>query len=343
MRCWYVSDTAHNRQLLGLSGVDAEEATATPASEPPPADAPLPQPPLLAGRRVLDRLSEVNTAALALLVRHLQLKGYSDKTLKTYRNEFAQLLYVLKAKPVDTLSHERLKDYFAWCHHTLKLSENTIHSRLNAVKFYFEQVLKGERFFWEIPRPKKPQLLPRVLSEEKLLRGLLAMRNLKHKALLFTAYSAGLRVSEVVALKISDVDSDRMQLRIEGAKGKKDRVATLARATLEVLREYYKTYQPRYYLFEGEQPGSAYSIRSAQEVFHQCFRLLRLPKQMGFHSLRHSYATHLLEHGTGLKHIQELLGHNDIKTTMRYTHITKATLESVESPLDKLLRKHRDG
>jgi len=285
------------------------------------------------------KIAEVNLIAAQKFYEHLILKGYSKNTLTTYRSEFNQLLYLLKEKPVDELSTERLKKYFVYCIEKQKLSESTLHSRINAIKFYFEQVLHRDKFFVEIPRPKKPLKLPKVISEEKVLAGLLSMKNLKHQALLFTAYSAGLRVSEVVTLKITDVDSDRMQLRIEGAKGKKDRMATLAKATLQILREYVRQYRPAYYLFEGQQKGTPYSARSSQSVFNRVFKQLGLPPTISFHSLRHSYATHLLENGTDIRYIQELLGHNDINTTLRYTHVSRKELGAIESPLDKLMRK----
>jgi integrase/recombinase XerD len=314
MNCWYVLDTEENRKKFKV-----EEHVK-------PTD----------GFQVM---SDANKRALSLFVQQLTLKGYSPSTLSTYKNEFTQLLVVLKQRHVDTLDHQKLKDYFDWCIRHEKLSESTVHSRLNAVKFYFEQVLGGKKFFWDIPRPKKPLKLPKVISEEKLLTGLLNIGNLKHRALLFTAYSAGLRVSEVVSLKVTDIDSDRMQIRIEAAKGKKDRMATLAKATLQILREYAKEYKPKHYLFAGQHEGEPYSTRSAQQVFNNVFKGMGLPSTISFHSLRHSYATHLLENGTDIKYIQELLGHNDINTTLRYTHVSTKQLGSIESPLDKIMRK----
>ncbi len=314
MKCWYVPDTEAYREKFKL-----ETKIASP--------------------QLLTTLSAENQAALALFIKQLTLKSYSPSTIKTYRNEFMQLLQTLKHVDVNTLTQERLADYFVWCNTDQKLSENTIHSRLNAVKFYFEQVLKGEKFFWEIPRPKKRIILPKVISEEKVLKGLLEVENLKHKALLFVAYSAGLRVSEVVALKVTDIDSDRMQIRIEAAKGKKDRMATLAKTTLQILREYVTEYKPKKYLFEGQGAEEHYSKRSAQTVFSNIYKKLKLPPSISFHSLRHSYATHLLENGTDIKYIQELLGHNDIKTTMRYVHVSIKELGKIESPIDKMMRK----
>jgi integrase/recombinase XerD len=171
------------------------------------------------------------------------------------------------------------------------------------------------------------------------LKGLMEIKNIKHQAILITAYSAGLRVSEVVKIKLNDVDSDRMQIRVNDAKGKKDRVVTLANATLQLLREYYKEYKPQNYLFEGQFANEPYGKRSAQIIFNNAFKRLNIPKNMSFHTLRHSYATHLLENGTDIKYIQELLGHNDIKTTMRYTHVSKKDLGKILSPIDIILQK----
>jgi integrase/recombinase XerD len=285
------------------------------------------------------QLSAANLAALESFVQMLQLKAYSKSTITTYRNEFIQLLKLLKQKPVDTLTVEDLKRYMTYVLVKERISENTAHSRLNALKFYYEQVLGREKFFWEIPRPKKVQKLPKVISEEKILEGLLKVENLKHKTLLLLAYSAGMRVSEVVQLKIADINSDRMQISINHAKGKKDRVVTLSKSILPFLREYYIKYKPKDWLFEGFNSAEHYSARSAQQVFKDAYKKLGLPAQCSFHSLRHSYATHLLESGTDISYIQKLLGHSDIKTTLRYTQISKKDIGQIESPLDRALRK----
>lgn len=147
----------------------------------------------------------------------------------------------------------------------------------------------------------------------------------------------GLRVSEICALKVTDVDSERMQVLVEAAKGKKDRYVNLPQSILDEMRDYYKLHKPQKYLFEGNY-GSAYSIRSAQQVFKQCLQKAGINKQVGIHSLRHSFATHLIENGTDISIVQKLLGHNDIKTTLRYLHVSKKEIAKVESPLDKLKR-----
>ena len=215
-----------------------------------------------------------------------------------------------------------------------------LHSRINAMKFYFEKVLGREKFFWEIPRPKKRRQLPKVLNESELERMFRSITNLKHKALLFTAYSAGLRVSEVTELKLSDIDSKRMQIRIENAKGKKDRYIGLSVLLLDVLRAYLKQIDPRpkKYLFEGEKVGEPYTTRSAQLIFHQARAKAGIHKEVSFHALRHSFATHLLENGIDIRYIKDLLGHFSIKTTERYLHVRKEDLITLINPLDELFK-----
>jgi site-specific recombinase XerD len=310
-KAWYVLDTPQYRQKFGLKPRDE-------------------------GQNVLENIPEINRTPFKKLLETLQLKAYSPSTINTYKNEFAQLLYVLKGKNVDELAPDRLRSYFLYCANTLKLSENTIHSRLNAVKFYFEQVLRREKFFFEIPRPKKRLILPNVLAISQVERLFSKLENLKHKTMLFLAYSAGLRVSEVVNLKIKDIHSERMVINIKGAKGKKDRTVILSEGILELLRKYYLVYKPTYWLFEGQYGDCPYSTRSLQQIFHRAKDEAKILQDVTFHSLRHSYATHLHERGTDIKLIQELLGHNDIKTTLRYTHVSSRTLEKIESPFDKL-------
>ena len=284
------------------------------------------------------QLSAENFAALQRFVEELKLRAYSASTLPTYRSEFLQFLKRLNKRPVQDLTPDDLRRYMVFILEKERVSENTAHSRLNALKFYFEQVLKREKFFWEIPRPQKPFQLPKVLNEAELTRMFAAVRNLKHKALLFTAYSAGLRVSEAVHLRLQDIDSVRMQIRIEQAKGKKDRYVGLSVLLLEVLRAYLRQVKPRpvKYLFEGERPGEPYTSRSAQLVFHQARQAAGIQKAVSFHVLRHSFATHLLEKGIDIRYIKDLLGHFSIKTTERYLHVKKEELITLINSLDAL-------
>jgi site-specific recombinase XerD len=286
-------------------------------------------------------IKDINAHVLPAMEQHLKLKAYSPSTIKTYLGEMVQLLSLLNTIPADNLKPEHLKRYLLHCYEKLKLTENTLHSRINAMKFYYEQVLGREKFFWEIPRPKKQYILPKVLGESELKRLFTALINKKHKAILFTAYSAGLRVSEVVNLELKHIDRSRMQLLIKNAKGKKDRYVMLSPLLIDILTNYYKTSKPRpeKYVFEGPEPGTPYSSSSMQKIFQVARKNAGIQKQVSFHSLRHSFATHLLEKGVDIKYIRDLLGHFDIKTTARYLHVKREQLVNIESPLDGLMSK----
>lgn len=283
-------------------------------------------------------LSKSNLLALEQFIETLKLKSYSTSTIKTYRNEFMQLLHLLNKKPVADLSANDLKRYMAFAMEKQGISENTAHSRLNALKFYYEQVLGKENFFWEIPRPKKAMQLPKLLNESEIRRLFNSLTNKKHKAMLFTAYSAGLRVSEIVNLKITDIDSGRMQILIERAKGKKDRYVNLSPVLLDILRQYIAAYKPRpkVFLFESDINRTAYPTRTVQQIFSNAKKMAGIKKDVGIHSLRHSFATHLLDKGTDIKYIKDLLGHFSIKTTERYLHVSKKQLVNIISPFDDL-------
>lgn len=289
------------------------------------------------------QLCSENIEALDQLIQQLKLKAYSTSTIRTYKNEFLQLLQLLKHKPVQNLTTEDIKRYMVYALEKEGISENTAHSRLNALKFYFEQVLGKERFFWEIPRPKKRQLLPKLLNEEEIRKLFNSLTNKKHKAMLFTAYSAGLRVSEVVNLKLADIDSKRMQILVAHGKGKKDRYVNLSPILLDILRNYISTYTPapRYYLFESEQNNSQYPTRTVQQIFTNAKKKAGIKKEVGIHSLRHSFATHLLDKGTDIKYIKDLLGHFSIKTTERYLHVSKHQLINIISPFDDLWKSEK--
>lgn len=284
------------------------------------------------------QLSTENLKALDNFVQQLQLKAYSPSTIKTYRNEFIQLLKLLKNKAVDELTTADLKRYMVHAMEKEGIKENTAHSRLNALKFYFEQVLYREKFFWEIPRPKKAIQLPKVFSQDEIAGIINSITNKKHKVMLMLAYSAGLRVSEVISLKAYEVDRKRMTIFIHAAKGKKDRIVSLSPVLLVMLDSYMEEYIPsqKGYLFEGNIPGSPYSSRSLQEVIQAAKKKAGVIRPGSIHSLRHSFATHLIEKGTDVTMIQKLLGHNDLKTTLRYLHTSNKNLLKIISPLDDL-------
>jgi integrase/recombinase XerD len=285
----------------------------------------------------------VNAHIIPAMHQLLKLKAYSPSTIKTYLNEVTQLLNLLDNISADDLTQDQLKKYLVYCYEKLGLTENTLHSRINAMKFYYEQVLKREKFFWEIPRPKKRIQLPKLLNEKELSNLFNALNNKKHKAMLFTVYSSGLRVSEIVNLKIAHIDSGRMQILVSQAKGKKDRYVNLSPILLDILRKYIATYKPRpkVYLFESERTLDAYPIRTVQQIFYSAKDKAGILKEVGIHSLRHSFATHLLDKGTDIKYIKDLLGHFDIKTTERYLHVSKKQLVNIVSPFDDLWKKEQ--
>ncbi|HSD13973.1 MAG TPA: tyrosine-type recombinase/integrase [Flavobacterium sp.] len=311
LKAWHVPDTKEFRKLFGLP----EEYSV--------------------GKSVLSKISLPNRDEMQRLVHQLKLKGYSPNTIRAYAHEFAQYLYYLKDFNANECGDKEVRGYLLFCIDDLKLTENTLHSRINAVKFYYEKVLFQEKIFLEIPRPKKQSKLPKSLNMHEIRKILDATENLKHNTMLKLCYGMGLRLSEILNLKISNIDSKNMRVHIERGKGKKDRFVNLPDSILDQLRTYYIEYKPKVYLFEG-QFGGQYSSRTVQQVFKKSLKKANINKKVGIHSLRHSFATHLLENGTDIRFIQELLGHNDIKTTFIYTHVSDKTIRKIISPLDNL-------
>lgn len=204
---------------------------------------------------------------------------------------------------------------------------------INAIKFYNEHVLGLDRTYYEIDRPFKPKNLPRVLSQKDVQKILLEVKNIKHKAILSIIYGCGIRISECINMRLTDIDSDANRVWVRNAKGRKDRITLLPESLLTLLREYYLAYRPKKWLFEGPN-CEQYSGSSIRKVFSRAKSKARVRKPASVHTLRHSFATHLLENGTNLRYIQQLLGHSSSKTTEIYTHVTESHLINVVSPLD---------
>lgn len=282
------------------------------------------------------KIHPVNAHVIPLLEQRIKLLGYSDSTKKTYVNEVSIFLKTLQHNPADTFSIQRIKDYLQYCADTLGLTENTLHSRTNALKFYYEQVLKREKFFWDVPRPRKGTQLPKVLSKEEMIRLIKAIDNVKHKTMIMLGYACGLRVSEITGLELKDVDEDRRLLLIRKAKGKKDRLVSLSPVMLIMIREYTSKYKPERYLFEGQYKKTPYSVRSLEAIIKAAKTKAGISKTGSMHMLRHSFATHLLDKGTDVVFIQKLLGHNAIKTTLRYLHVTNKDMLNILSPLEDI-------
>jgi len=287
------------------------------------------------GERIRYKIHPINAIALQKFIDQLRLKAYSPKTINVYVSEFSHLLILLKNYRVDELTEIRLKDYFLYCVKKEGIKERQLNSRINAIKFYFEQVLHRQKMFFDIPRPKTPSSLPKILSKNEIKKIFNATENLKHLLMLQLSYGMGLRVSEIVNLKIEHINSSDFIVLVEGAKGKKDRYVALPKSVLQRLRTYYLKYRPKIWLFEGMY-GGQYTVRSVQIVFKNAMKKAGINKSVGIHGLRHSYATHLLEYGADIRFIQELLGHNSIKTTQIYTHISDVKKYEIRSPLDEL-------
>ena len=260
---------------------------------------------------------------------------YSINTEKTYKSALLDFINFHHSIDIDKLNESHIQSFLRHLVMERNVSTSYQNQAINAIKFYYERVLGGARKTYFIDRPKKEKTLPVVLSEEEIVKIFKSIQNLKHKVILMTIYSAGLRISECIKLKIKDIDSKRMQIRIEQAKGKKDRYTLLAAKTLDLLRLYFKEYKPKEYLFEG-QFGGEYSSRSIQSIFQETVKKAGITKKVSVHTLRHSFATHLLENGTNLRYIQSLLGHESSKTTEIYTHITTKGFDQLKSPLDNL-------
>ena len=216
------------------------------------------------------------------------------------------------------------------------LSSSYQNQIVNSIKLYFKTCRDTKIEIDKIHRPKRAKALPNVLSKEEVKKILDAHSNLKHKAMLSMIYSCGLRRSELLNLKFSDIDSKRNIVLLKNAKGKKDRIAPLSPKILAMLRTYYKEYKPKNWLFEGQKQGEQYSEKSLQSVLKQALQKVGITKPVTLHWLRHSYATHLLESGTDLRYIQELLGHSSSKTTEIYTHVSTKNIQQIKSPFDDL-------
>ncbi len=268
-------------------------------------------------------------------IQKLRELRYSENTLKSYTDMFEEFMNHYPKLNVDDIVDEKIIDFIRYLVVERKVSTSYQNQSINAIKFYYERVLGGKRKIYSIDRPRREKYLPEVLSEDEVARILRVTKNLKHRALLMTIYSGGLRLSEVIHLKVKDIDSNRMQIRIEQAKGKKDRYTLLGKRTLETLREYFTEYKPKEWLFEGEN-GGPYSDTSIKTIFYKSVKSANINKHVSVHTLRHSFATHLLELGTDLRYIQSLLGHESSKTTEIYTHITTRGIDQIKNPLDQL-------
>lgn len=264
----------------------------------------------------------------------LKLKGYSPETQKAYLGHIKRFILFLDTEDQE-ITDQNIRKYLL----TL-LEKDKSHAFVNqvvsAIKFLTAGVLHRRDIIIGLPRPKKEQKLPEILSQYEVSRILKSVKNLKHRSLLMLVYSAGLRVGEVVRLRIDEIDNKRMLIHIKQGKGQKDRYTILSEVALETLRTYAKSYSLKDWLFPGAAPGDHLTVRSAQKIFEIARKQAGIRKKVSIHSLRHSFATHLLESGTDLRYIQEILGHKNSKTTEIYTHVSEKQLRRIRSPLDWL-------
>lgn len=264
----------------------------------------------------------------------LEGKMYSMATAKSYIHYFEKFINHFYNEEYNDLSELDIQQYLLQVQRT-GVSKSSLNLHINAIKFYYEVVLGMPNRFYTIHRPMKEHKLPVVLAPKEVLNLIEATNNIKHRCLVSLLYSAGLRRSEIIQLKIEDVDGKRMLLHIKNAKGGKDRFSVLSDQVLKDLRTYYKKYKPKNYMFEGPT-GLPYSGSSINKIIKRAAEVAGISKRISAHTLRHSFATHLLENGTDLRTIQVLLGHNSTKTTEIYTHIAKNHITSVKSPLDSI-------
>jgi len=265
----------------------------------------------------------------------LELKNYSPKTINCYLNWMVDFVSHYGRSP-EEMGEEEIRHYLHYLIKDKKLSQSSINQAYSAMKFFYERTLGREWNAVKIPRVKNRKKLPVVLTKEEVRSILHSTGNLKHCAILATIYSAGLRAGEATHLKVHDIDSARMMIHVRGGKGNKDRYTLLAECTLDILRRYWKAYRPYNCLFPGRDPNKPISVSSIQRVFKASLYSSGIKKNVSLHSLRHSFATHLLESGTDLYHIQRFLGHRSFSTTCIYLHITDKHLRKVKSPLDLL-------
>lgn len=273
---------------------------------------------------------------VAKLEEILILRRYSINTIKTYKYCFRDFILHYNRLHPEAISTAQIKAFMLYLVNVKEIASSTQNQYINAIKFYYEQVLQREpqNYYWE--RPKLRKKLPHVFTETEIKQLLLNVHNIKHRCILLTIYSAGLRINELVNLKISDIMTNQACIHIQDAKGKKDRYTLLSNQLLLSLRKYYMEHKPTYWLFEGST-GGQYSKTSIQKIFKRALKASGILKPATVHTLRHSFATHLLERGVNLRYIQTLLGHSSSKTTEIYTHISNKDLSKISSPLDFLI------
>lgn len=305
-KCWHIPNTEENRNRFGVDNPE---------------------------RRVP---SAEGIAKLEQFKCWLLSKRYSANTIKAYTEAAWAFLSFFNTVEISRINNQDVIFFNNEYILKQKLSASYQNQIVNAIKLFFRIVDDKEIDPALIHRPKNAKTLPNVLSKAEVKLILDTPRNFKHRVMLTLIYACGLRRSELLNLNISDIQSDRNLLMVRQSKGKKDRVVPISDRVLDLLRDYYKRYRPKHWLFEGHTPGAQYSPKSLQSVLKTAVEQSGIQKPVTLHWLRHSYATHLLESGTDLRYIQELLGHNSSRTTEIYTHVSIVNLRQIKSPFDEL-------
>jgi site-specific recombinase XerD len=264
----------------------------------------------------------------------LRSRKYSPRTQKAYIY-YNRLLCLTLQKPPEEITPDDITEFLAIMEKSKEYSSSSINLAISSIKFFFRHILKNDKI-GEQYRPRHDKTLPMILSKEEIVKVLGTEENPKHRLLLMLAYSSGLRVSEVVALKKEHVDLSRKVIYIRLGKGRKDRNTLLSEKAAQFIEEYYKFFDIQKWLFPGQPSDRHLTIRSAQHIFDKAVCRAGITKKITIHGLRHTFATHLLESGTDIRYIQTLLGHSNIRTTERYTHVAKRNVLSIKSPLDTI-------
>ncbi len=261
----------------------------------------------------------------------LKLRGYSPKTIKVYMSNMNSFFNNI----TEPLSNQQIDNYILKLINSRRYRENTINQVINSIHFYCKHVINDIDLYDNLRFLKKQKYLPQVLSIEEVKSLLKVIKNIKHKVMFSLIYSSGLRVGEVVLLKLEDIDFDRNLIHIKRAKGKKDRYTLLSNMSKNLIDNYIKVVEIDHFLFPGQKHHTHLAIRSVQQVMHRKVKEANIKKHVTVHSLRHSFATHLLEQGVDIRYIQELLGHKNIKTTEMYTHVALPNIRKIKNPLDE--------
>jgi integrase/recombinase XerD len=313
LKCWHVQDNPYYRKLLSMK-----------------------QRPEAFENSLIEGLPTEKKEHTRQFVRYMRSKNYSEQTIKTYTEAITCFLKYFSDKLTVDISNSDVIDFNNDYIIAKQLSYSYQNQITNAIKLFYGSILHSAIEIQKIHRPRKIKKLPNVLSKDEVKRLLNSLVNLKHRTMLSLIYSCGLRSGELLHLVINDVDAKRNLLLIKQAKGFKDRVAPLSNKTIQLLRQYYLAYKPKYYLFEGQYPDTPYDKRSLQQVMKAAVIKAGIGKPATLHWLRHSYATHLLESGTDLRYIQTILGHASTKTTEIYTHVSTRNIQNITTPFDDL-------